>query len=500
MQIEVVGGELSAQEVDTVVVQLAERTRRPSGAVAELDAALGGTIASMLRERLISGRAGEVTPVPTGGRIAAKRAVVHGLGERERLTAARLRSQTGALARALRGFDAGRVAIASQGALLAAADAEQAGQLLAEGFTLGLYRFDRHHTRAQDRPRGSVSDVRVVEISARRARSLERGVERGAALAEAQNFTRDLANSPANLMTPTDVAAHAQEIANASGLECEIIEREEAERLGMHSYLSVANGSDQPPKFVVLRYRGGNGGRSIGLIGKGITFDSGGISIKPAAGMEAMKADMSGAAAVLGAMQAIARLRPAVNVTAIAPCTENLPSGTATKPGDVVYAMDGQSIEVVNTDAEGRLVLADAIAYARSQRCWPLVDVATLTGAMSVALGSVRTGVFANNDRLYGELERAAVAAGEPIWRFPLDAEYDEQIKSDVADIKNTGGRGAGSITAAKFLQRFAGDTPWAHLDIAGVMSVGRDRGEQVKGMAGSATRTLVEFVLARAR
>jgi leucyl aminopeptidase len=301
-------------------------------------------------------------------------------------------------------------------------------------------------------------------------------------------------------MTPNDVAAHAQEIADASSLECEIIEREEAERLGMHSYLSVSNGSQQPPKFVVLRYRGANGARSIGLIGKGITFDSGGISIKPAAGMEAMKADMSGAAAVLGAMQAIARLGPAINVTGIAPCTENLPSGSATKPGDVVYAMDGQSIEIINTDAEGRLVLADALAYARAQRCSPLVDVATLTGAMSVALGAVRTGVFANNDRLYGELDRAAVAAGEPIWRFPLDAEYDELIKSDVADIKNTGGRGAGSITAAKFLQRFARDTPWAHLDIAGTMSVSRDRGEFVKGMAGTATRTLVEFVLARAR
>ena len=500
MQIEVVSGELSTQEVDTVVVQVAERTRRPSGAVAELDAALGGTIASMLSEGLISGRAGEVTALPTGGRIAAKRAVVHGLGARDGLTAARLRSQTGTLARALRGLDAGRVAIAAQGALLAAADPERAGQLLAEGFTLGLYRFDRHHTRAQDRPRGSVSELRVVEASARRARGLERGLERGAALAEAQNFTRDLANSPANLMTPTDVAAHAQEIADAAGLECEIIEREEAERLGMHSYLSVSNGSAQPPKFVVLRYRGGRAARSIGLIGKGITFDSGGISIKPAAGMEAMKADMSGAAAVLGAMQAIARLGPAVNVTAIAPCTENLPSGTATKPGDVFYAMDGQSIEVVNTDAEGRLVLADAIAYARSQGCSPLVDVATLTGAMAVALGSVRTGVFANNDRLYGELERAGEAAGEPIWRFPLDEAYDNQIKSDVADIKNTGGRNAGSITAAKFLQRFAGETPWAHLDIAGVMGVERDRGELVKGMAGAAARTLVEFVLARAR
>ena len=244
------------------------------------------------------------------------------------------------------------------------------------------------------------------------------------------------------------------------GLECEVIERAAAERMGMNSYLSVAQGSQQPPKFIVLRYRGGRGRRSIGLVGKGITFDTGGISLKPPANMERMKGDMSGAAAVIGAIGAIARLEPAVNVTAIAPCTENMPSGTATKPGDVFYAMDGQTIEVINTDAEGRLVLADALAYARSQGCTPLVDVATLTGAMAIALGNVRVGVFANNDRLYADLERAASASGEKLWRFPLDDEYDEQIRSDVADIKNTGGRGAGSITAAKFLHRFAGRHP----------------------------------------
>ena len=301
-------------------------------------------------------------------------------------------------------------------------------------------------------------------------------------------------------MTPTIVAERAQEMADELGIECTILERADAERMGMGSFLSVANGSQQPPKLIVLRYRGAGGGRSIGLIGKGITFDSGGISLKPAASMERMKGDMSGAAAVIGAMSAIGRLQPSVNVIAIAPCTENLPSGTATKPGDVVYAMDKQSIEVINTDAEGRLVLADALAYALEQRCSPLIDVATLTGAMAVALGNVRTGVFANNDRLYNELDRASVAAGEPIWRFPLDDEYDDQIKSDIADIKNTGGRNAGSITAAKFLQRFVGDTPWAHLDIAGVMDASRDGGVHVKGNAGASTRTLVEFVLGRAR
>ena len=283
-------------------------------------------------------------------------------------------------------------------------------------------------------------------------------------------------------------------------LECTIIERAEAERLKMGSYLSVANGSAQPPKFIVLSYRGAGNGRPIALVGKGITFDTGGISIKPAENMDAMKGDMSGAAAVIAAIGALARLRAKVNVLAIAPCTENMPGGNATKPGDVVYAMDGQSIEVLNTDAEGRLVLADGLAYARQQGATTLIDVATLTGAMSVALGAVRIGTFANNDRLYQELERASAASGERIWRMPLDAEYFDLIKSDVADMKNTGGAPAGSITAAKFLERFAGETPWAHLDIAGVMDSTGDRGEIVKGNSGKPVRTLVHFVLGRAR
>jgi len=216
--------------------------------------------------------------------------------------------------------------------------------------------------------------------------------------------------------------------------------------------------------------------------------------------MEAMKWDMCGAASVIGAMQAIAELKPAINVMAVAPCTENMPSGSATKPGDVVYAMDGQSIEVVNTDAEGRLVLADGIAYAKSEGATTLIDVATLTGAMGVALGDVRVGVFCNNDRLWNQFDAAGNDAGERYWRMPLDDDYNRQIKSDIADLKNTGGRPAGSITAAKFLQAFAGDTAWAHVDIAGVMNVTGDRGEWVKGAAGIPVRTLVQYVLNRAR
>ena len=264
MQIEVTSGELTAQNVDTIVVSLPEGTRRPGGAAGTLNAASGGAINAMIGSRAIRLSDGALTPIPVTGAIGARRAFVHGLGARDKLTVARARSQAGALARALRGVDAGSVAIAAQPDWLSS-DLERGGQALAEGLTLGLYRFDQHHTREQDRPRGNVESIRIVEPSERRAARIRAGVERGQIMAEAQNLTRDLANSPANLMTPTDMAAKAQEIAEATGLECEIIEREEAERLGMGSYLSVAQGSQQPPKFIVLRYRGGRGRGSVGL-------------------------------------------------------------------------------------------------------------------------------------------------------------------------------------------------------------------------------------------
>ena len=499
MELQVTSGLIAAQAVDTLVIEIGDGQRRLTGAAAQLDAALGGSITTLLREGLFSGRAGEVTSLPGLGKVGAKRVVLHGTGGEAARTIDALRARAGNLGRVLRGLDASRVAVSLQAAT-DKLDPEAAVRAVAEGFLLGLYRFDKHHTRTEDRPRGAVTSITLVEPTASRLPAVRRGVETGRQLAEATNLARDLGNEPANLMTPTIVAERAQALAEACGLECEVIERAEAERLGMGSYLSVAAGSAQPPKFIVLRYQGGGRQKPIALVGKGITFDTGGTSIKPAAGMERMKGDMTGAAAVIASMQAIARLGPAVNVMAVAPCTENMPGGNATKPGDVVYAMDGQSIEVLNTDAEGRLVLADGLAYARREGATTLIDVATLTGAMNVALGNVRIGTFANNDRLYQELERASTLSGERLWRMPLDAEYFELIKSDVADLKNTGGAPAGSITAAKFLERFAHDTPWAHLDIAAFMDAAADRGELVKGNTGRPVRTLVHFVLGRAR
>jgi leucyl aminopeptidase len=300
-------------------------------------------------------------------------------------------------------------------------------------------------------------------------------------------------------MTPTIVAERAREIAEQAGIEIEIIERSDAERLGMGSYLSVANGSHQPPKFIVMTYKNDGPRKPIALVGKGITFDTGGTSLKPPGGMESMKYDMSGAATVISAIGAIARLKLKTHVVAIAPCTENMPGGGATKPGDVVYAMDGQSIEVINTDAEGRLVLADGIAYAKKvKNAGVILDVATLTGAMSVSLGDYRIGVFCNQDSLFRQLDSVAQSTGELIWRMPIDDYYSKQIKSEVADLANTGGRLAGSITAAKFIEAFVGDNPWAHFDIAGLMSAKSDSGIHIKGSSGVPTKSLIEYVVAK--
>lgn len=302
-------------------------------------------------------------------------------------------------------------------------------------------------------------------------------------------------------MTPGHMAEIAAELAEDYGLELTVLEREQMEALGMGALLGVARGSQQPPKFIVLRYRGKDSDEiDIALIGKGITFDSGGISIKPADGMEEMKGDMAGGAAVMAATGAIAQLKPRINVMAICAATENLPGGNAYKPGDVVTAMGGKTIEVISTDAEGRLTLADALGYARQHGAKLIVDAATLTGACRVALGDIVSGAFTNNRELLDKVIAAGAEAGERHWQLPTYDEYKEQNKSEVADIKNVGGRLAGATTAALFVGEFAGDTPWVHLDIAGTSSSEKERGYLVKGATGVPVRTFVNLVLALAK
>jgi leucyl aminopeptidase len=342
-----------------------------------------------------------------------------------------------------------------------------------------------------------VEELLIVERNADKLQALERGCCRGLVLAEATNTARDWINEPANYMTPTDLADVAQELARRHGLELTVMDRAQMEKEGMGSLLGVASGSCQPPKMMVLSYRGDKkSSTTLGFVGKGITFDSGGISIKSSDNMAEMKGDMAGAAAVMAAVSAIAQLKLKVNVTAVVPATENLPSGKALKPGDILKAMNGKTIEVVNTDAEGRLILADALGYAVKKGLSPLVDIATLTGACHVALGDVCSGIFGNSQELVDKLVNAGAEAGERLWQMPMYEEYKEQNKSDVADIKNSGGRYGGAITAAQFLSEFADKTPWVHIDIAGTSMTDKERGYLVKGATGVCVRTLVNFAI----
>lgn len=362
-------------------------------------------------------------------------------------------------------------------------------EVLVEGLLLGTYSFDEYKTDKQTA--APLTDC--CFLGSKEPRNFKESIERGEELASAIHLVRDLINHPASAMMPKDLAAVAQTIATESGLAYSVLNRSQIKDQKMNAFAAVAQGSAAEPQLIVLEYIGNPGSSDkLALVGKGITFDSGGISLKPASGMEEMKDDMGGAATVLGTMQALGRLKPKTNVIAVLPCTENMPSGTAYRPGDIITAMNGKTIEVISTDAEGRLILADALTYAKKLGATRIVDLATLTGACVVALGSVATGVFTNQNEWCRAVLKAAKQSGEKMWQLPLYEEYEEQIKSSVADMKNTGGREAGAITAALFLKKFVEETPWVHLDIAGTVTTKKSSGYYTKGATGVAVRTLV--------
>ena len=460
---------------------------------AAVDAALDGLIGRMREAGEVTGKLGETVVMHTLGRLSAERVVLAGIGDPAKLTVAALRRAAANVARAVRKAGLSGFASAVYGAEQLGATA--AAQALAEGTLLGLYRFDLYRPSETT----EVNELVVLAGGSDRAEA-DAGVARGREVAAGVALARDLVNEPPNVLTPTELARRAQALASAYGLDCQVLDAAAMRELGMNALLGVASGSDEPPAFIVLRYGGsGSGAAPIGYVGKGITFDSGGISIKPAENMHRMKGDMGGAAAVLGAMRAIAGLKPAVAVTAIVPTTENLLGGKAQVPGDVVQAMNGVNIEVINTDAEGRLILADALSYAVREGIAPLVDLATLTGACNVALGPFYSGVFSNDDATVTALLDAAAQTGEKMWRLPLDEAFEELIKSDAAEIMNSGGRAGGAITAAMFLQHFVDDTPWVHLDIAPTSWTDKDEGELTKGGTGVGVRTLVALAEQRA-
>ena len=415
------------------------------------------------------------------------RLVVVGTGRAGELDTERVRNYAASGVKSLWRSNAKKIAIVVPESAL---DADRVAQALVEGVIYALWRPEAHRTREEERRLPPIETVLLVapKISAA-------AMARGEAVGEAVNLQRTLANEPANKMTPTALAARAKELASSvKGLQIEVLDQDKCRALGMGSYLSVAQGSHQPPRFIVMRYRGRGGkGYDVGLVGKGITFDSGGISIKPADNMHHMKADMTGAASVIAAIGAIARIGVKVNVISVAPCTENLPGGGATKPGDVFTSMSGKTVEVINTDAEGRLVLIDGITYAQREGATRVVDVATLTGAIAVALGPYFIGLFGKPDAFVEKVRAVASGAGDRVWPMPLTAEYRDEIKGEVADIRNSAGREGGAIKAAAFLEAAVEDgTEWAHLDIASVDWNDRDRPYAPRGPAGPSVRTLV--------
>ncbi|MCC7161811.1 MAG: leucyl aminopeptidase [Anaerolineae bacterium] len=503
MQFDVEIGTLSQWSGDGIIVTVFQ-DEPLSGAAAQVDHALGGEIQRALDNKEFSARYTLHFAFYSMGTLPAARVAVVGLGKRDKHKLDRARRAAADGVKDLRKLGAKRVALTVPAEGL---DLAKAAQATAEGIVMGLFRFQKYFTAAadalwEDDFRNELESVTILVNDASQLETVRAAVERGRILGEANNFARTLANEPGNKMTPLLLAEQARAMADKNGLEFYVIDRDKAAELGMGAFLGVAQGSQNPPAMIVMRYWGDPSSKEggVGLIGKGITFDSGGISLKPADGMENMKGDMSGGAATIAAMQAIAQLKPHVNVTGIVAAAENMPGGNAFKPGDILRAMNGMTIEINNTDAEGRLVLADAVAYATKElKLSPVLDAATLTGAIVVALGIYRTGVFSNDDELADTLYEIGERTGEKNWQMPMDEEYLLAIRSDWADLKNSGGRPGGAITGAWFIRQFVEKgAKWAHLDIAGAAGIGeaKERGYINKWGNGTPTRTFVEFVL----
>jgi leucyl aminopeptidase len=478
-------------EINTIGAYGFENSPGASGTVELLDDDLRSVIAEMNADRELLGKNYECTLIHRPKGLAAQKLLVIGAGKKNKFDEHHLRRLAGAAARHLRARGIREFAWL----LDAAALAGDGVQAITEGLIIADYDADRYRTEKN----GDKQIERVVLATngALPGPAAEAALTTGRIIAEAQNFTRELVNEPSNTMTPGILARRAEEMAGEYGLECTILGTDEIREMKMGAFWGVAQGSSEPPRLIVLRYVHAEAPESpvIGIVGKGITFDSGGISIKPAENMHEMKTDMAGAAAMLGVMRVLAQLKPRAHVIAVIPAAENMPGGRSYRPGDVLTSMSGKTIEILNTDAEGRVVLADAITYAKQIGCDVLIDAATLTGAVMIALGNSCTGVFGWNQEWVNRILASADAAGERMWQLPVDDDYREQYKSLVADLANTGGRYGGAITGAMFVGEFAGDTPWVHLDIAGTRWTNEEKPYLAKGPTGAAVRTLVHLL-----
>ena len=486
---------LEQVRVDLLVVASGHVHDKVPDSLLGLDEATGGAIHRVIAAGDFAGDRDQA--VLLYGARGPRRVLLLGMGDHAQITRAALRTAAAVGMRRALGLGAKSVAFHVTQETHPGVSAEAMGQVVTEGGLQGAWKFVQ--LKAVRDGKGPVESFDLI-VSREIRPDTERGRVRGHAIGIGQRLARNLQMLPGNVCTPEYLAGIARDLGRAYGFKVTVLGRAQIEKDGMGALLSVAQGSVQEPRFISLEYRGAGRDAPVCLVGKGITFDSGGISLKPADKMEEMKYDMSGAAAVLGTFETLGQLKPAINVVGLVPSTENLPSGTATRPGDVVRSHFGKTIEIVNTDAEGRLILADALSYARRFKPACVIDAATLTGAVVIGLGNHAVGLMGNDDRLLEEVRQAGDRAGERCWPLPLWDEYREQIRSDVADVKNSGGRPAGSITAAWFLREFVDGYPWAHLDIAGTAYLDSERAGLAKGPNGLGVRLFSEFLLARGR
>jgi leucyl aminopeptidase len=495
MKFQAITGNFTEANVEALVVAVFKDEKASSDGLKDLDKLTGGLIADLMNTEGFKGDVGQTALLRFApqGSVKAGKLLLIGVGERSDYKASSLSSVSGGSTRFLRqrGVKSFAIDVRSD------ADGVSIAQGVVQGAITSQFELDKYRT--QDKNTKSVDAVTVF-VDGAKASDLKNGISRGQAIGDSMNLTRDLANEPPNILQPTEMAKRAQAMAKETGLKFEVLDEAKMEKLGMGSILSVTKGSDQPAKIIVLRYtpakNTGKKGELLALVGKAVTFDTGGISLKPGLGMEAMKYDMSGGATVIGAMRAIALIKPSVPVIGIIGAVENMPDGRASRPSDVVTAMNGKTIEILNTDAEGRLVLADAVAYAESLGATEIIDMATLTGAVIVSLGVHNTGIMGNDQALVDEIVACGDEVGEGFWQLPLSKEYSKDIKSDIADIKNMGPAGkAGTIMGAVFIQEFVDKAKWAHLDIAGTAWLDSAKPDMAKGPSGVAIKTLVNYV-----
>jgi leucyl aminopeptidase len=487
VSIDIASGDFVGGAAEIIAVLVTEGGYEKQKAFVHLDQALGGALAAHVAAAQFKGRLDDVLDIPTLGRLAARRLLLVGVGPKRGLDGTRLRAATATATRAAQ--NAPSLALAA-GDLVTSADEVR---YIAEGVGLGAYAFTKYFT-GDRAPKRTLEAVTLFVVKGRGA-AADRAAAQGLAVAAAVNLARDTVNEPPNVLTPEALAQAARKVAKQYKLQITVLDEKGIAKAGMNLHYAVGQGSVNPPRFIHLSYIPKKPKATIALVGKGLTFDSGGLCIKPAAGMGDMKSDMGGAAAVLGTMAAVGALQPNVAVHGIIGAAENMPDGNAYRPADVFTSLDGKTVEIINTDAEGRLVLADALAYARKLEPEVLIDAATLTGACLIALGKNCSAFYTADDKLARRFQSAADEAGEQFWRMPLLEELREHLASDIADLKHTGDRYGGSISAALFLREFVGDVPWIHCDIAGPVLADRAKGMYPKGATGHPVLTFLSLI-----